>query len=223
MRNSTSFIAELCKRYPPPNKPNSDFTDKDIAEFEKALGTELPSDYYEFLKLYGYGSFNDYFYINYPFTENGAEIFISENEERKEDYDFLELDSYNGNGGVPLFVDCKFVDGELTVTAGNAELAEFLRAEKIDAYTRSKITALGDHYPYDFYPEDGGLIFIGYTDDEEFFLRFSDGKESIVMYSEGYYEFNMSFSEFVYGYLTQKIKLPMQLEDNSEWEFCVYS
>lgn len=222
MRDSISLLSRICELYSPPDKPNADFTDKDILAFEKALGTELPSDYYEFLKTYGHGSFNDYFYVNYPFTENGTEDFISDNNERRENYDFLEKDAYEKINGKAVFVDCRFIDRKLTVTAGNAELAEFLHTEKIDAYTRDKIIALGDHYPYEFYPEEGGLIFLGYTDDEEFFIRFTDGKASIVMYSDGYYEFDMSLTEFIYGYLTQTIKLPMMNEENTDWKFCVY-
>lgn len=97
-----------------------------------------------------------------------------------------------------------------------------MRMEKTDAYTRSKIIKFGDHFPYKFYPEKtDGLIFIGYTDDEDFFYRYSGGRESIVIYSSDYYEFDMSFTEFVYSYLTKKIKLPMS-NDETEWEFISY-
>lgn len=223
MRTATSYVKNICKLYSPPEKPNADFDDEDIMAFEKILGVELPADYYEFLKRYGFGSFDEYFYINYPFVENGAEKFILDNNNRKTNYDYLERHFTEPINGNLAFVDCKFADGELTVIAGNPKLAVYLRTEKIDEYTRSKIIALGNHYPYIFYPQEGGLICLGYTDDDEFFFRIMGDKTSIVMYSDGgYYEFNMSFTEFVYGYLTQTIKLPMQNEDNTKWEFCVY-
>lgn len=222
MRDATSYVKDICKLYSPPKNPNANFDEEDIVAFEKILGVELPSDYYELLKTYGFGSFNEYFYINYPFVENGAEKFIINNNNRKTAYDYLEHIFDTPTNGKPAFVDCKFIDRELKVIGGNPELAVYLRTEKIDEYTRSKIIALGNHYPYDFYPQEGGLICLGYTDDDEFFLKIAGHKTSIVMYSDGYYEFNMSFTEFVYGYLTQTIKLPMQNEDNTEWEFCVY-
>lgn len=214
MRKSESFLNRLCETYPPPENPNTVFSDEDIEKFEKALGTELPSDYYEFLKTYGYGCFSDYVYINNPFIENGTEIFISDNIEQKEIYAFLERD-YSENDSI----DCKFVNGQLKVVAGNPEFVETMRTEKIDDYTRSKIIAFGEHYPYSFYPEEpDGLIFVGHTDEEDFFYRYSDGKHSIVMYDCGYYEFDMTFTEFMYNYLTETIKIPMQSGD-TDWEF----
>lgn len=223
MIDAISFADKICALCPPPAQSSGHFTEEDITAFEKAIGAELPSDYYELLKRYGYGSFSDYVYINYPFTKNSAERFIAENAEKKENYDLLEEMFHERLHSEPLsFVDCKFQNGALAVIAGNAELAEFLRAEKIDAYTRSRIITLGNHFPYDFYPEEGGLLFLGYTDDEEFFFRFADGKASIVMYDDGYYEFDMSFTEFLYEYFTQTIKLPMQWEETIGWEFCPY-
>ncbi len=219
MQESESFIDLICKNYPAPENSNTLFGDDDIRNFEKALGAELPSDYYEFLKVYGFGSFSDYFYISNPFIENGTEIFISENARQKEIYAFLERDVDKTINGWITFIDCRFVDGQVEVVAGNPELLETMRTEKIDGYTRSKIIAFGDHFPYAFYPDkSNGLIFIGHTDDEDFFYRYSDGKYSIVMYDCDYYEFDMTFTEFVYNYLTAKIKLPMGNEE-TEWEF----
>lgn len=217
-----NFLSLICELYPPPENPNTLFSDDDIINFEKALGTELPADYYEFLKMYGFGSFSDYFYINNPFIENGTEIFIAENNQQKENYTFLERNVNEKINGKLTFVDCRFVNGKLEVVAGNPELAETMRTEKIDDYTRSKIIAFGDHSPYGFYPDEpDGLIFIGHTDDDDFFYRYSDGKYSIVKYDSDYYEFDMTFTEFVYGYLTAKIKLPM-MNDDTEWEFIPY-
>lgn len=217
MRQAESFLGRICELYPPPEKVNTVFSESDIKRFENILGTELPSDYYELLKTYGYGSFSDYFYINNPFVENGTEIFISDNAKQKEIYDFLELD-YD----IYYHVECKFVDGQVKVLSGNPELLETMRIEVIDDYTRSKIIAFGEHYPYTFYPDEpDGLIFLGHTDDLDFFYRCSDGKQSIVVYDEGYYEFDMTFTEFVYNYLTAKIKLPMW-NDETEWEFVPY-
>lgn len=222
MRDSESFLKFICDLYPPPEKININFSNEDINKFESALGTELPYDYYEFLKVYGYGSFSDYFYINNPFIENDTENFISENNQRKEDYNFLERNAYEKINGKLTFADCIFIDGKTVVTAGNPELVGYMRMEKTDVYTRSKIIKFGDHFPYEFYLEKNyGLIFIAYTDDEDFFYRYSGGRGSIVIYSSDYYEFDMSFTEFVYGYLTKKIKLPMS-NDETEWEFISY-
>lgn len=214
-----SFVKRLTELYPPPENSNTVFGDEDIRNFEKILGTELPSDYYEFLEAYGYGSFDSYFYVNNPFIENGTEIFLSENNEQKEIYAFLERDVNETINGQITFVDCKFVNGQPEVVAGNPELAETMRTEVIDGYTRSKIKAFGNHFPYAFYPDKtDGLIFIGHTDDEDFFYRYSDGRYSIVMYDADYYEFDMTFTEFVYNYLTKKIRLPMQ-NDDTDWKF----
>ncbi len=219
MRQAESFLSKICVLYPPPEKVNTVFGEDDIKSFENILGTELPSDYYEFLKIYGFGSFSDYFYINNPFVENGTEIFISENAGQKEIYDFLDRDNRKD---IHNCLDCKFVNGQVKVFSGNPALVEYMRTEVIDDYTRSKIIAFGDHYSYAFYPDEpDGLIFLGHTDDMDFFYRYSDGKQSIVVYDEYYYEFDMTFTEFVYNYLTAKIKLPMW-NDETDWEFVSY-
>ncbi len=119
-------------------------------------------------------------------------------------------------------VDGKFVNGEFVQIRGRSGLAEFLRVDEIDAHTRAKILFLGDHYPYDFYPEEGGLLYIGRTDDEDFFLRMDCGKQTIVMYSDGYYEFDMTITEFIYEYLTCAIRIPMGHEED-EWEFVPFN
>lgn len=106
---------------------------------------------------------------------------------------------------------------------GNPQNATFLRTEKIDWYTRSKILAFGDHYPYDFYPNKNGLLCFGRTDDDDFFVRIHGTRTSIVLYSEGYYEFDMGITEFIYGFLTQTIQLPMQNENNTDWHFVPYA
>lgn len=67
-----SFINELQRRYPAPQGSKTQFDLKDIREFESKIGAEMPSDFYDFLRVYGYGSFNDYFYVWNPFIENGA-------------------------------------------------------------------------------------------------------------------------------------------------------
>ena len=216
------WLNKLIEKYPTPDNPNNHFTDEDIAAFEKALGTSLPADYYAFLKAYGYGTFGSYIYINYPFNENDAQIFIDEQEQREENYKSLESDYTEMPNGKPVYLDCKFNNGEPEVTGGNADLLEFMRCEEIDSFTRSKIIAFGNHYPYPFYPKDGGLIFIGWTDDEEFFLRKTGDKFTVVTYDCGYYEFDMSFTEFLYNFMTMTLKLPMMWDEMPEWEFEPY-
>lgn len=222
MIEAISFVNKIQEKYPAPTNHKVQFDINDIKRFENAFGAELPSDYYEFLQAYGYGSFNDYFYILNPFIENGTEAFIKENEREKESYEFLEQgNSATLTNGKLAYIDCCFSDKELVVVNGNKELAEFLRTEKIDDYTRSKIIALGDHYPYEFFPKEGGLIYFGRTDDDSFFVRINGAKTSVVMYCDGYYEFDMSITEFIYEYLTKTMKLPM-MSDENEWSFISY-
>ncbi|MBR1824761.1 MAG: hypothetical protein IJ779_11110, partial [Ruminococcus sp.] len=163
--------------------------------------------------------FSDYIYINYPFDGNGFEVFMEEQQQRRENYDYLEADNKIPMDGRQTFLDCRFVNGEPVVTGGNADLLEFMRCEKIDSFTRSKIIAFGNHFPYPFYPDEGGLIFIGWTDDREFFLRKTGKKFTIVMYDLDYYEFDMSFTEFLYCFMTMTIKLPMMWDEEHDWQF----
>lgn len=210
------YLEKLFTKYPAPKESNIHFTDEDIRSFEEQIGIHLPEDYYAFLRAYGYGSFSDYFYIWHPFAAaHPAEAFLAETRRCAENYAMLE-EPFLSDG-----VDGEFVDGEFVQIRGKAELAEFLRVEEIDAHTRSKILFLGDHYPYDFYPEEGGLLYFGRTDEEEFFLRMDCGKQTIVMYSDGYYEFDMTVTEFIYEYLTCSIRIPMGHEEDG-WEFVAY-
>lgn len=217
-----SFINELRHKYPPASNNKVRFGRNDIRSFERVFGAGFPSDFYDFLRVYGHGSFNEYFYIWNPFIDGGIKQFIKENEQAKENYNYLERNILSGNSiAVDWAIDCKFTNHELIVLNGDKRYAEFLRTEKIDEYTQSKIIALGNHYPYEFFPNKAGLIYFGRTDDDDFFIRIQDKKTSIVMYSNGYYEFEMGITEFIYGYLTKKIKLPM-MNDETDWAFVVY-
>lgn len=208
-----SFITSLLERYPAPPINTVPFDMDDILSFEKELGTEMPSDYYDFLQAYGFGSFNDYFYIWNPFTENGTEVFIEEQKQIEENYKSLNAISDSSNR-----IDCKFSGNELIILNGDERHAKFLRAEKIDEHTRSKILALGNYFPYEFHPRKNGLIYFGRTDDEDFFIHIQEGKISIVMYRDDYFEFDMGITEFIYEYLTASLKLPMG-NDETEWNF----
>ena len=216
MIQAHSFVNELQQKYPAPQGNKPQFDEKDIQVFEKELGAELPSDFYEFLRVYGHGSFSDYFYIWNPFAENGRETFIIQNNQAKKNYEYLE-EQWN-KWDIAMRVDCRFSDDGIVVLNGDIKQVEFLRTECIDGHTRSKILALGNHFPYAFFPEKNGLINFGRTDDDDFFMRIQDKKISIVMYSDDYYEFDMSVTEFMYEYLTKTIKLPM-MNDETEWTF----
>ena len=209
------FVNELQHKYPPPINNKAHFNINDIRSFENSFGAEFPSDFYDFLQLYGFGSFNDYFYIWNPFVDGGFKHFIKMNEQAKENYNYLERNLSS------IGIDCQFINNKLIVLNGNEKYAEFLRTDKIDKYTRSKIIALGNHYPYEFFPKKAGLIYFGRTDDDDFFLRIQDTKTSIVMFSDNYYEFDMGITEFIYGYLTKTIKLPM-MNDETNWTFIAY-
>lgn len=213
-----SFVDEIQKKYPAPPECEMHFDENDILRVEKELGLELPSDFYDYLKIYGNGCFDEYFYIWDPFGENGTKGFLECTALAKDTYNDLEKDLMEPR---PVYVDCKFSNGEVVVLKGDPKYVEFLRTEKIDEHTRSKILAFGDHYPYDFYPQENGLLCFGRTDDHEFFVRIHDRKTSIVMYSYGYYEFDMGITEFIYEFLTATMQLPMQ-GTNTEWHFVPY-
>lgn len=90
MYNTESFVKQLTEKYPPHQGNKTHFDIKNIENFESELGTELPSDFYDFLLAYGSGSFNDYFYVWHPFTEGGADEFFQNNKQAEENYKFLE-------------------------------------------------------------------------------------------------------------------------------------
>lgn len=219
MFEACSFVEELQERYPAPKDNKTQFGTNDIQAFEKQLGVELPSDFYDFLRVYGHGSFNEYFYIWNPFTENGMQTFIIQNNQAKKNYEYLE-NQWN-KWDMAGYVDCRFSDDDIIILQGDKKYVEFLRTECMDKHTRSKILALGNHFPYKFFPEKNGLINFGRTDDDDFFMRIQDNKVSIVMYSDDYYEFDMSVTEFMYEYLTKTLKLPM-MNDETEWTFISY-
>ena len=141
MTEQRNFTNEIAKLYPPPEKPSRTFTPEDVSALENALGIEFPSDYIDFLRLYGHGSFENYVYINYPFGENAPENFIAETERRRENYRMLEktrIEAETFPGDKPiLWVDCIFQGGELAVTGGNPDMAVYLGTEKIDLATTS--------------------------------------------------------------------------------------
>ncbi len=211
-----SFINELQRRYPAPQGSKTQFDLKDIREFERKIGAEMPSDFYDFLRVYGYGSFNDYFYVWNPFIENGANVFLAQCNQAKENYEYLE-----NKQNLSKCIDCKFSGNELIVLRGNQRYVEFLGVEHIDEYTRSKIVALGDHWPYRIFPKTEGIIYFGKTNDDDFFVRIQGRKTSVIMYGDRYYEFDMGITEFIFGYLTKTIKLPRVIE-NMEWNFISY-
>lgn len=55
------FLA-LAAVLPPPDEPVSPATDEALDQAEAQLGTRLPTDYREFLKAYGSGSFYEFFF-----------------------------------------------------------------------------------------------------------------------------------------------------------------
>ena len=220
MFTAPSYVDQIQQKYPAPPEGALHFDEKDIQRVEQELGLELPSDFYDYLKIYGNGSFDQYFYIWDPFFwENGIDGFLECTVQARETYTGLEknmIEHYPSS-----YVDCRFSGDEIVVLNGSPKLVEFLRTEQISEHTRSKLLALGDHYPYDFYPQKNGLLCFGRTDDDEFFVRIHDRKTSIVMYSSGYYEFDMGITEFIYEFLTATIQLPMK-SDNIEWHFVPY-
>src|SRR5688572_7329103 len=55
-------IFELSAVLPPPVEPVRPATDESLDRAEEQLGTRLPTDYREFLKTYGSGSFYEFFF-----------------------------------------------------------------------------------------------------------------------------------------------------------------
>lgn len=85
-----SYVAQIEKKYPAPPACRMYFDENDIQRFEKELGLSLPSDFYDYLKIYGNGSFDDYFYIWCPFWESGTKGFLSYTTQAEENYHYLE-------------------------------------------------------------------------------------------------------------------------------------
>ena len=76
-----------------------------------------------------------------------------------------------------------------------------------DDEIRSKLIKCGTGYPYHFYKNGTGLIYWGRTDDCNFFWNYYSDKYSVVAYCDNdFYEFNMSFSEFLFYFLDGEIK-----------------
>ncbi|MEU8843330.1 SMI1/KNR4 family protein [Streptomyces roseus] len=62
----TNALARLLEIAPAPSEPRT----KDWSEIETTLGTELPSDYKEFIRVYGGSYWDDYLYVLEPECPN---------------------------------------------------------------------------------------------------------------------------------------------------------
>lgn len=86
-----SYIDKIQKKYPSLLEGELHFNENDIRCVERGLGLELHSDYCNYLKLYGNGSFDEYFYIWHPFfREKGIKGFLDCTTQAEENYRSLE-------------------------------------------------------------------------------------------------------------------------------------
>ena len=61
---------ELLNLVMPPVHPVSVGSDKEWNNIEEKIGINLPEDYKKIVETYGFGSFNEYFYVLNPFIES---------------------------------------------------------------------------------------------------------------------------------------------------------
>lgn len=179
-----NFVEKLIKEFTPPENPRYTVNDEIRAEAESRLGAKLPEDYYDFINAYGFGSFGTYVKVDNLFQPNGMTDYFNwldtlyeMREEFPENYEDYDE------------MDISF--------------------SKFDESIRSKILMCGWGYPYGLYEDGEGLIYWGRTDDLDFYWNFKDGGHTVIAYMDDdcFLEFDMSFSEFLYNFLSGKMSI----------------
>ncbi|MFJ3814680.1 SMI1/KNR4 family protein [Streptomyces sp. NPDC090056] len=82
MSNNLARLLEIASA---PGEPRQ----KDWSEIERTLGTELPSDYKEFIRVYGGSNWDDYLYVLEPGCPNRNYDLIDWTEQQTEDLEGL--------------------------------------------------------------------------------------------------------------------------------------
>lgn len=193
-----NYVVKLSEKYAPPQNQQGTVTDNVKTDFEKELGTALPDDYYDYINTFGDGSFSEYVRITYPFV---SDEYFEESRENSDIYNDIKKmrKTYAAGDSVASFDE----NGDIIIEKEYND--EFKRNVFIpdNKDIRSKIVRFGFGFPFDFYKNGNGLVYFGHTDDHNFFWNFYDDNYTIVMYgdSDDFYEYDMSFSEFVYYFL----------------------
>lgn len=193
-----NYVEKLSEKYAAPQNPQGTVTDNVKIDFEKELGVALPDDYYDYFNTFGDGSFSEYVRITNPFV---SDEYFEESKENSDIYnDMKKMRKLYTAGDSVASVD---ENGEIIIEKEyNDELkGNVFIPENKDI--RSKIVRFGFGFPFDFYKNGNGLVYYGHTDDHNFFWNFYDDNYTIVMYgdSDDFYEYDMSFSEFLYYFL----------------------
>ena len=220
-----NYVKKLSSEFKPPRKLLYK-TDKNIrTETEEKIGAALPDDYYDFIDKFGYGTFDYYVYVHNFFSEDGADEYFdyaktcaeTMNEEKALRAEtFIDTSVYMANGEISETV---------TENNDNEEAAEDLDPEILDTLEigcRDKLICYGTGFPYQFLSETGngtGLVYFGYSDDFNFFWNYKENGYTVIMYYDDYYfEYKMSFSEFLYNYIKGNVFPYPYDEDEIEYE-----
>lgn len=204
-----NFVDKLVQKYDPPHDPKC-VVDNDVrAAVENRLGAALPEDYYDYINAFGYGSFSNYVKVFNFFRTDGVDEYFSEIEDNKEAIDDLKkLRAMYGMNDSVVYVENGEVVSVDKKNTNKGSLSDYdeLSSISLDIFpekTQLKIKKYGIGYPYEFYNDGVGLIYWGHTDDVNFFWNYYENGYTVIVYLEDnvFYEFDMSFSEFLYNFL----------------------
>ncbi|MDE7293118.1 MAG: hypothetical protein K2N72_01705 [Oscillospiraceae bacterium] len=182
-----SYVEQLAKEFYFGKSPHWIVDEAIKTDVEERIGTNLPGDYYEFINLFGFGSFSNYVKIENFFRPDGVEEYFAETECNAETMsEMKDMFGYDDDDVNDIPVDC------------------------FDEDIRKRIVSSGYGFPYNFFSKSNGcgLIYWGRTDDVDFYWNYTGDSYSIIVYMDDncFYEFNMSFSEFLYNFLHGKMK-----------------
>ena len=197
--SKVSYVDLLASEYNPPANPKCVVNDDVKNKVESRLGTRLPKDYYDYINTFGYGSFDNYVKVVNFFHEDGVDEYFQESSDNEEIMN--DLKEMRNSFGVE--------DTIVNFEKGNVVSAvdDYTLLNRYDDEIRSKLIKCGTGYPYQFYKNGTGLIYWGRTDDCNFFWNYCSDGYSVVAYCDNdFYEFNMSFSEFLYHFLDGNMK-----------------
>ncbi len=197
------YLSKLKKLISPPQKPIFNGSELLISMTTQKIGFKLPDDYFELINLYGVGMFCDCITIYNPFIYNDSyyNLFASIQRERAAYLNWKEAEE---------------------------ETIELLKNYLSENPTKvSKITIPAKkNFPFNFYPDCGGLFPFGDLGDLEYNLYWNTSSNpwTIIVYDDDkYYEFEMTVSEFLYKLLTGQITeldVDNVLEDGLYFKVC---
>lgn len=197
-----SYVKELKEEFNKSGTPKYVVDEKVKSDFEQRLGRTLPDDYYDFLNSFGHACFSDYMIVADPFIPNGIEYYFDE-------YDLMKNSYYDGKSIYDSNAKAvKDENGNLKVLSDSDNVFQNIDFGEIkqNDTVYGKLLCMGFGFPYDFYKNGSGLILWGDNDDCQFYWNFSDNSYTIVAYCDDeYYEYDMTFSEFLYHYLNDNI------------------